>query len=531
MKKLSLVLLTIATAICFSTQSKAQFLNACLYSDSIQDLPKLIAGQPYFQSVNTACMYDTSISTPLPLTLNIVAMRNVTITGLPPGFIVTNHYTNLPDSSVSCFDISAPASAVDAAIANSPNGDGVYTLQYVGGDLYAKNADPNSPILANYTWTSSIGLINFPFTIMLGYTSDTLFCSNTITHNGINVFQTGFLPAAGSYNIDVESNYLNCNAWTVNASCNWLTATPQYNGNGDGSVLINYTANPTNAARYCTLTIGNKTLDITQYSDSCYLYLYYQDTTSYAGVSAQAGEFEMQVVSSGPQCPWIVDGLCSWVTVSPSSGTGFSYVTVSYTVNTTDSARYCDLSVGGSIYHITQLSDSCTVAMSIDTGYVWPLEGSYYLTVTVTDSCYWSVINRDFCDWVDINPQYGYGSDTIEISYAANTTNLPRSCDINISGQNIHLEQQSPLAVQEQGISVFNLYPNPANDFVTISVPNTSGKEVLSIYTVTGQLLSQTQLTSSKQQVSTTDLANGIYVFALVDAQGNTSRKKVIINR
>ena len=110
---------------------------------------------------------DTSVTSPLALSLYIQAFRISSVDGLPSGFQVAQAY----NGSVGGFDawvnggtdpnwtpvqgcavVSAPQSAVQAANV----GDNAVTVNV---DLYAKNSQQGSPILANYTWTSTIGVV------------------------------------------------------------------------------------------------------------------------------------------------------------------------------------------------------------------------------------------------------------------------------------------------------------------------------------------------------------------------------------
>jgi hypothetical protein len=72
------------------------------------------------------------------------------------------------------------------------------------------------------------------------------------------------------------------------------------------------------------------------------------------------------------------------------------------------------------------------------------------------------------------------------------------------------------------------IYPNPAAENVTIALPPNTNKAELFIYTMQGQLLSQTQILGT-QNISTGNLANGLYLF-VIQSNGNiVGREKVII--
>jgi hypothetical protein len=85
-----------------------------------------------------------------------------------------------------------------------------------------------------------------------------------------------------------------------------------------------------------------------------------------------------------------------------------------------------------------------------------------------------------------------------------------------------------PLTTSEIKQNPIAIYPNPAAENVTITLPPNTNKAELLIYTVQGQLLSQTQVFGT-QTINTSNLANGMYLF-VIQSNGNiVGREKVII--
>ncbi|MBK8845999.1 MAG: T9SS type A sorting domain-containing protein [Bacteroidetes bacterium] len=77
----------------------------------------------------------------------------------------------------------------------------------------------------------------------------------------------------------------------------------------------------------------------------------------------------------------------------------------------------------------------------------------------------------------------------------------------------------------------FNIYPNPANDFITIKINNGDSKTTFKIYNSTMQLIKTLNFESGiENTISTADLPPGIY---FIDAQSDNQhwRQKFIINR
>jgi hypothetical protein len=71
--------------------------------------------------------------------------------------------------------------------------------------------------------------------------------------------------------------------------------------------------------------------------------------------------------------------------------------------------------------------------------------------------------------------------------------------------------------VLETGISVsspypsINLYPNPAKDKITISLPLLNGNTLLTIFNVSGEKVMERQLTDTETQLDISALPQGVY--------------------
>jgi hypothetical protein len=88
----------------------------------------------------------------------------------------------------------------------------------------------------------------------------------------------------------------------------------------------------------------------------------------------------------------------------------------------------------------------------------------------------------------------------------------------------------------QQNISAsgsFSVYPNPANDFVTISFNQSSSKAAYTLFDLEGRIIYHKDLGSvaqkSSERVSISSLASAIY-FLELNADGISSRKKIIKN-
>lgn len=89
----------------------------------------------------------------------------------------------------------------------------------------------------------------------------------------------------------------------------------------------------------------------------------------------------------------------------------------------------------------------------------------------------------------------------------------------------------SPLVVEEQEAAPVKIYPNPAEDFVSIELPFNYSPAQLSIYNLTGQLITKRQLTQINQQVPIAELGNGVYIFVTEIGDNTIERNRVIVSR
>ncbi|MDD4848034.1 MAG: T9SS type A sorting domain-containing protein [Bacteroidales bacterium] len=72
----------------------------------------------------------------------------------------------------------------------------------------------------------------------------------------------------------------------------------------------------------------------------------------------------------------------------------------------------------------------------------------------------------------------------------------------------------------------FSIYPNPANDKVTIDGENIAS---ISVYNVVGQHVETVKTTTNRQTISTVAYENGVYIFRITTQDGNIVTKRVVI--
>jgi len=84
--------------------------------------------------------------------------------------------------------------------------------------------------------------------------------------------------------------------------------------------------------------------------------------------------------------------------------------------------------------------------------------------------------------------------------------------------------------IYEISADQFKIYPNPAQNKITISMNNYVGNDLTArIYSITGQLILESQLTNSNHTMSTGKLSKGCYIVEISNKNGFSKREKLII--
>jgi hypothetical protein len=87
----------------------------------------------------------------------------------------------------------------------------------------------------------------------------------------------------------------------------------------------------------------------------------------------------------------------------------------------------------------------------------------------------------------------------------------------------------------ENNLTGFSVYPNPANDFLKIQLPNyESGESVrVQIYNSIGHLVFETELSISDKEeaINISEFENGVYFIKLIDKQNKILVKKLVVSK
>jgi hypothetical protein len=75
----------------------------------------------------------------------------------------------------------------------------------------------------------------------------------------------------------------------------------------------------------------------------------------------------------------------------------------------------------------------------------------------------------------------------------------------------------------------FNIYPNPANDFIFFKKTNRETLRI-KIYSLTGSIIKELELGPENDKLDISELVNGLYLFKLISFNNQVTIKKILIN-
>jgi OOP family OmpA-OmpF porin len=119
--------------------------------------------------------------------------------------------------------------------------------------------------------------------------------------------------------------------------------------------------------------------------------------------------------------------------------------------------------------------------------------------------------------------------DTIQVQGYSNSWASAKSGYIYIDSVSVTLCDD--VGIEEKPLDKIDIYSNPTQDFVSIGLPKSYTQANLSIYNLTGQLISQKQLTQTNQQIPIIELSDGMYIFVIQNGGKVIGRQRVIVAR
>jgi uncharacterized repeat protein (TIGR03803 family) len=95
----------------------------------------------------------------------------------------------------------------------------------------------------------------------------------------------------------------------------------------------------------------------------------------------------------------------------------------------------------------------------------------------------------------------------------------------------LEIGASSPLAINVLSKTAeLNLAPNPATNTVTISIDERMIGSTATLSDITGRKMAAVELTTSNQQLTTSNLANGVYFVTVSSREGRSGTKKLVVS-
>jgi hypothetical protein len=274
-----------------------------------------------------------------PTTANFTASTDHNTTG-SNGLPMVDHY----ELEFYNLGASAPFQIVSLG---KPTPDGTGTISVNFSSLLG------TPLAAGPTYTADVAAVGSGGRGTSAMSVDTFAYTAPACTYTLSAATLSIVAAGGTASVTVTTG-AGC-TWTAADNATWLTVTSGASGSGNGTVTVTATANPTTASRSATLTVGGKTVTVTQAAPCSYSL-----SPATQNIVAAGGTGSVAVTTSAG-CAWTATDNATWLSeTSGASGSGNGTVTVTATANTTTASRSVTVTIGGQTVTVTQPAPATT---------------------------------------------------------------------------------------------------------------------------------------------------------------------------
>lgn len=160
---------------------------------------------------------------------------------------------------------------------------------------------------------------------------------------------------------------------------------------------------------------------------------------------------------------------------------------------------------------------------SNDEPYVAYSDGSYF---------YWGTVKKfNGSSWETVGSQ-GFSNEQIyytSLAFSSNNEPYVAYADAGNGYKLSVMKFTNTMSIQDSEVSRVSLYPNPANDLVTLAdLPY--GETHIKVFDITGKEMFSTNSNTAIETIDTANLANGVYLVSIVN-NGNLAHKKLVVNK
>lgn len=158
----------------------------------------------------------------------------------------------------------------------------------------------------------------------------------------------------------------------------------------------------------------------------------YQVTPLLFGSVASAASEVFVDLTTGPTCAWTTNSAASWISMSPTSGTGSAKVRLTVLANS-GQQRTASVVVAGRTITVTQNSAPCTYTVKPDKLDLSSAAQAREITITTQAAC--PVAITTVAEWIHIGAFAKTGSGKVTILVERNEKNK-RTATVTVTGQN-----------------------------------------------------------------------------------------------
>ncbi len=158
-----------------------------------------------------------------------------------------------------------------------------------------------------------------------------------------------------------------CTSFSISPTSSNPSYPAATSGTGSGSVTVTWTENTSTSSRSGTATIAGNSFGVTQGGTTPVTCTSFSISPTSSNPSYPAGQAVVTVTGSPAGCTggsWSASESLTWLSLSPTSGTGSGSVTVTWTENTSTSSRSGTATIAGNTFNVTQSGTQAVSALS-----------------------------------------------------------------------------------------------------------------------------------------------------------------------
>ena len=255
-------------------------------------------------------------------------------------------------------------------------------------------------------------------------------------------------------------------------------------------------------------------------------------TPSSRSVQAPAGSTSFAVTSNST---WTVSSNASWCSVT-TGGIGNGAISADYEENTSLSQRTASITVtvsGLPAQIVTVVQAGAAAVLSVNPANISVTAAAGTANYSITTNTSWTASSS--ASWCTVTPS-GNGNGTLAANYSVNSSNIPRSATITISGtgttpQTVTLDQAgSTVGINEIRQGQFQVVPNPTKGIIQLK-DGFSAADLLDIriLDISGSAVIKGSYTGSAMYTfDLTGMASGTY-FMYITIENRTILRKIVL--